>query len=64
MRLANGFEGPFTRKRSAKGNSGTVLRNSGILFLTVKRLSNFAYDTHGQVKDMRLLKSNVLFMLR
>ena len=42
----------------------TVLRNSGILFLTVQRLSTFAYDTHGQVKDMRLLKSNVLFVLR
>ena len=41
-----------------------VLRNSGILFLTVQHLSTFAYDTHGQVKDMRLLKLNVLFMLR
>ena len=42
----------------------TVLRNSGILFLTVQHLSTFAYDTHGQVKDTRLLKLNVLFMLR
>ena len=42
----------------------TLLRNSGILFLTVQRLSTFAYDTHGQVKDMRLLKLNVLFMPR
>ena len=58
------FGGPFTRERSAKGNSQTVFRNSGILFLTVKRLSNFAYDAHGQVKDMRLLKLDVLFMLR
>ena len=41
-----------------------VLRNSGILFLTVQHLSTFPYDTHGQVKDMRLLKLNVLFMLR
>ena len=38
--------------------------SSGISFLTVKRLSNFVYDTRGEVKDMRLLKSNVLFMLR
>ena len=30
-----------------------MLRNSGILFLTVQRLSNFAYDTHGLVKDMK-----------
>ena len=64
MRLANAFGGPFTRARFAKGNSHTVLRNNGILFLTVQRLSNFAYDTHGQVKDMRLLKLKVFFMLR
>ena len=32
-----------------------MLTNSGILFLAVKRLSKFAYDTRGQVKDMRLL---------
>ena len=64
MRLANAFVGPFNRARFAKGNSHTVLRNSGILFLTVQRLSNFGYDTHGQVKDMRLLKLNLLFMLR
>ena len=64
MQLANAFGGPFTRARFAKGNSHIVPKNSGILFLTVQRLSNFAYDTHGQVKDMRLLKLNVLFMLR
>ena len=62
VRLANAFGGLFTREHSTKGNS--MLRNSGILFLTVKRLSKFAYDIRGQVKDMRLLKSNVLFMLR
>ena len=64
MRVANAFGGPFTRARFAKGNSHRVLRNSGILFLIVQRFSNFAYDTHGQVKDMRLLKLNVLFTLR
>ena len=41
-----------------------MLRNSGTLFLTVKCLSNFAYDTPGQVKDKRLLNLNALFMLR
>ena len=39
-----------------------VLRNSGILCLTLKRLSNFAYDTRSQVKDMSLLKSNMLLI--
>ena len=42
--------------RAFREGKFTVLRNSGILFLTVKRLSNFAYNTRGQVKDMRLLK--------
>ena len=50
--------------RAYREGKFTVLRNSGILFLTVQNLGTFAYDTHGQVKDMRLLKLNVLFMLR
>ena len=50
--------------RAFREGKFTVLRNSGILFLTVQHLATFAYDTHGQVKDMRLLKLNVLFMLR
>ena len=50
--------------RAFREGEFTVLRNSGILFLTVQHLSNFAYDTRGLVKDMRLLKLNVLFMLR
>lgn len=39
-------------------------KNRGILCLIVQRLSNFACDFHGQVKDTRLLKFNVSFMLR
>ena len=46
-----------------KGDSHVVLRDSGILCLTIQRLSNFAYETHDQVKDMRLLKINVSFVL-
>ena len=41
-----------------------VLKNSGILLLTVQRLSDFAYESHAQVKDTRLPKLNVLFVLR
>ena len=50
--------------RAFREREFTVLRNSGVLYLTVQHLSTFAYDTHGQVKDTRLLKLNVLFMLR
>ena len=39
--------------RACREGKFTVLRNSGILFLTVQHLGTFAYDTHGQVKDMR-----------
>ena len=33
--------------RAFREGKFTVLRNSGILFLTVQHLSTFAYDTHG-----------------
>ena len=42
------------RERFTKRNSHLVLRNTGILCLTVQRLSNFACDTHGQVKKHQM----------